>query len=649
MRLMPGAGDGAGANLAKPVEPVVLPNAKKSSPQKAGDVRLQAGKALSSRVLVGSVVILLGVLALAGVFTVALARNAAEVALKSRGQATARAVAAAVEPLVQGDQITELRRLVTDVTEHADGLEVSVTLPDGSVLAHSDPSRINVRQLPATWSAAMPEGGSDGDSVTEALTIKRRGPLLVNVHLPGHSASAELVQSLSILLISSGLVGVTLLVLVLRGVNKPLRSLALISQALREVHSCKGDLGLLRMDERFGPEAVAFNELLTAAAGRRDNDAQVAPAAPVDVESTSADGTKEHSSDLEQAVNIIPTGIIILDRAGVVKRANNMGAILAGSTVAEITGQTLSQILSDEPILELLLSLREGRMTRRTIEVRRQTAVGEAVLRVQCRGLRKDDAGAALITLEDITQQRVADASRGLFVAQATHELRTPLTNMRLALETVMEDEAELPPAMAPHLNMLSGEVRRLERIVGEMLAVSEIEAGSIKLARGSIQIERLLAEIEADHRPHAVEHGLTLTFSLPPKYPQVFGDRDKLGQALQNLVGNAIKYTPTGGSVTVTICESADGKQLQFMVADTGFGISTEDQAKLFSRFGRGSDPRVAKIVGTGLGLALSREIARLHGGDITIQSELNKGSTFTLGIPLGRPEQKGELKAAA
>ncbi|MBC8108144.1 MAG: ATP-binding protein, partial [Anaerolineae bacterium] len=103
---------------------------------------------------------------------------------------------------------------------------------------------------------------------------------------------------------------------------------------------------------------------------------------------------------------------------------------------------------------------------------------------------------------------------------------------------------------------------------------------------------------------------------------------------ALHNLVGNALKYTPTGGTVTVDVV--ADGKQLSFAVRDSGIGISAEDAERIFERFYRAKDPRVEKVTGTGLGLTLAREVVRLHGGEITVDSELNKGSTFTLTLPV-------------
>jgi two-component system sensor histidine kinase VicK len=124
------------------------------------------------------------------------------------------------------------------------------------------------------------------------------------------------------------------------------------------------------------------------------------------------------------------------------------------------------------------------------------------------------------------------------------------------------------------------------------------------------------------------------LEFSLPPKLPVIKGDRDKIRLALHNLLGNALKYTAAAGHVK--LAAKIDPGRLVVAVTDTGIGMSEEDCQHVFEKFYRAKDPRVAKITGSGLGLAIAREVIRLHGGDITVESELNKGSTFTLVLPM-------------
>jgi signal transduction histidine kinase len=270
---------------------------------------------------------------------------------------------------------------------------------------------------------------------------------------------------------------------------------------------------------------------------------------------------------------------------------------------------------------------------RSSVEVERRGESGDrTVLRMSVRPMRAEPAGA-MVVIEDVTQQRVADESRNAFVAQATHELRTPLTNIRLYTET-MVDEPDDAAVRAKCLNVINTESRRLERIVGDMLSVSEIEAGALKLRSAEVRLEALFEELEADYKAQASDKEIALKFDLPPKMPLLEGDRDKLMLALHNLVGNALKYTPTGGKVTVRVLD--EGAALRVDVADTGIGIKPEEHELVFERFYRAKDKRINGITGSGIGLALARQVARLHGGDVTLSSELDKGSTFTLRVPL-------------
>jgi signal transduction histidine kinase len=270
-----------------------------------------------------------------------------------------------------------------------------------------------------------------------------------------------------------------------------------------------------------------------------------------------------------------------------------------------------------------------------------------ATLRLTARPGRAERAGGLTVVIEDVTQQRMAEQSRKVFVDQATHELRTPLTNIRLYTEQAIEDGDKDPTALAQALNVISSETRRLERIVQDMLSVSEIEAGSLALRRDDVRLDELFTELNQDYRRQAGEKQIVLTFDLPPKLPVLNADRDKLLLALHNLIGNALKYTPQGGSVTVRV-SADDAGGVRVDVSDTGIGISEEDQARVFERFYRAKDKRIAHVTGTGIGLTLARDVIRLHGGDIGVESELNKGSTFTLTLP-GSADTSSNGKRAA
>jgi len=218
-----------------------------------------------------------------------------------------------------------------------------------------------------------------------------------------------------------------------------------------------------------------------------------------------------------------------------------------------------------------------------------------------------------------------------------THELRTPLTNIRLCVESLIEEPDGETAARSRTLNMINTESRRLERIVGDMLSVSEIEAGTMKLAQDDLRLDTMFEELEHNFRSPAAARNISLTFVLPPKLPVILADRDKIVLALSNLIGNAIKYTPEGGKVSVTA--ASDDGSLSVAVTDTGMGIPAEEHELIFERFYRSKDTRIESITGTGLGLTLARQVVRLHGGDITVTSAVNKGTTMTLTLPSKAP----------
>jgi signal transduction histidine kinase len=169
---------------------------------------------------------------------------------------------------------------------------------------------------------------------------------------------------------------------------------------------------------------------------------------------------------------------------------------------------------------------------------------------------------------------------------------------------------------------------------VGDILSITEIEAGTLTVRKDDVRLEEIFPELQADYAAQATDRSVQLAFRLPPKLPVIKGDREKIRVALHNLIGNALKYTPGGGQVSVAV--TANDGHLRVEVSDTGIGMSDEDRAHVFEKFYRAKDARVAKITGSGLGLAIAREVVRMHGGDITVESELNRGSTFTLVLPI-------------
>lgn len=433
-----------------------------------------------------------------------------------------------------------------------------------------------------------------------------------------------------------GASAMVLIVLLYRKLRSKLRATLAVRDAL--MATFPGSNGAasgqaLPVSPTLGPEAVAWNVLVS----ERD---QVRRDALAERAREALGRRRQARGDLDAACDAMSQGLLLFDDQGQIKYANGAAATFLQADREKLINVNVGDAIKIDAVTAAVREVVSGTSRRRSvIDVDRKDEAGGAnapfgVLRFSIRPVRREDSASAMVVIEDITQQKAAEQARHAFVAQATHELRTPLTNIRLYVETAIEDGESDPALRVKALNVINSESRRLERIVGEMLSVAEIEAGAFKLKTDDVRLEQLFEGIKQDYQQQAQEKRVALTFIMPPKLPVIQADREKVSVALHNLVGNALKYTLPGGSVTLRV--DADEKHLTVSVADTGIGISEDDCQKIFDRFYRARDGRVDKITGTGLGLTIAREVARLHGGDITVESLLNRGSTFTLALPM-------------
>jgi signal transduction histidine kinase len=385
------------------------------------------------------------------------------------------------------------------------------------------------------------------------------------------------------------------------------------------------DVDALTITDESGPETRGWNRLLTEYHQVRRG--QILGQARESLQQRRA-GT----SELEGVCDAISEGLLLIDEHREVRFANGAAAVYLDTERDKLLGSSLQEFLEEPEVIEAVEAVVAGRGSPRMgIEVRRGDQGG--VLHFSVRPVRREDAAAAMVLIEDVTQKKVADDARNSFLAQATHELRAPLTNIRLYVETAIDEGQEDRALQGKCLNVINEEARRLERVVNDVLSVSEIEAGSFCIKNDDVPIDQLLKELQDHYQPQAQQKGITLSFDLPPKLPVLIGDRDKILVALHNLIGNALKYTEAGGEITLR-CEWGAGT-FRVEVADTGIGMSEEDARKIFDKFYRAKDERISKITGSGLGLSLAREVIRLHGGDIAVESRLNEGSRFSLTLP--------------
>jgi len=529
-----------------------------------------------------------------------------------------------VKRTLADNDLAGLRRLVSDATTNLKISRLTVRI-GGGIIADTSPAHVNIAKLPEHWSA--PEASED-DALADThsqftFVVPNRGAGIIEL------AAVPSVPSLYSRSGASALVcavGLCLLVLIYRRSRRGLAAMETVASALDSMARGESSAAALEVDQRLGVIATAWNKLMTEVEDLRRR----AKAAAVPASGNRRGG----SGGLEAACDAMSQGLILVDDKLSVRFCNGAASTFLKRDRAAIAGSPAADLVEDSKFKEAIAATADGKLRRPvTVELEEPGESG-GVLRFCVRPVRRGDVDSAMILIEDITQQRTAEKSRNQFINQVTHELRTPLTNIRLYVETAIEDGDTDPGIRANCLNVINQESRRLERIVSEMLSVAEIEAGSTVVRRDDVYFDQLVKELEHDYRAQADEKKISLQFNVSPKLPKLQADKDKLAIAVHNLLGNALKYTPEGGKVTVTV-DVRDG-QLAIDVADTGIGIDKKETDKIFDRFYRSQDPRIGKIVGTGLGLTLAREVMRLHGGDITVESVLNRGSTFTATIPV-------------
>ncbi len=247
----------------------------------------------------------------------------------------------------------------------------------------------------------------------------------------------------------------------------------------------------------------------------------------------------------------------------------------------------------------------------------------------------------------DITTEVQADRAKSDFVSMVSHELRTPMTAVKAYVDLLlMGTPGPLNEQQRKFLKVVKANSERLIDLVSDLLDISRIEAGKVKLERQPVDMAELIDQVVMTIQPNAQEKHQRVRVVVPPALPKALGDPARLTQILTNLVGNAHKYTPEGGEITVYAYVRHG--MLHVAVQDTGIGISPENQRKVFERFYRVDDPGVRETTGTGLGLSIAALLVQMHGGQIWVESEVGEGSTFYFTVPLAEGEPDDDVGTA-
>ncbi len=410
---------------------------------------------------------------------------------------------------------------------------------------------------------------------------------------------------------------------VLRRFRSSGRPLARVGDSLEALaNQAEIDLVQLQLEDASSLLSQGWNRLIAEVSeARRELEA-------VQVQQQARETIDRYRSTwVTELLDHMPYGLLMVSDDLAITFANAKAERLLGQDREELLDCSITEVFDGS--LESLKSLGAGTMER---------TFGDESPRVPLRltAIKTEREGQIAVFLQDVSHQMEIERARDQFLYHVTHELRTPLTNIRAYAETLSEGVLQDRDSLRECYNVIISETERLGRLVEDILSVSQLEAGSARLEVDDVQTARLVRQVVEDMQAAADEKNIELILSLPSKVPTLRGDKERLAVVLTNLIGNAIKYTPSGGQVEVTCVE--DGARLQIAVRDTGIGIDREEQAKVFNKFYRSTDEKVAKLPGTGLGLAIARETIRSHGGTIELESEPNKGSTFIVSVPVGK-----------
>jgi two-component system phosphate regulon sensor histidine kinase PhoR len=242
----------------------------------------------------------------------------------------------------------------------------------------------------------------------------------------------------------------------------------------------------------------------------------------------------------------------------------------------------------------------------------------------------------AVVVVHDTTEVRLAERMRQDFVANASHELKTPLAVIKSNVEALIDGAAEDPDARAAFLDQVAREADRLADLIKDMLSLSKIESGSLTLAPQPVPLGRAITDCVERHHSRADAKTLTMVEKPPSDVPgevTAWADPDALRQVMDNLVDNAIKYTPNGGRITVRWGATAD--TVSFEVEDTGVGIPDADVNRVFERFYRVDKARGREAGSTGLGLSIVKHLVQAMRGQVRVNSKIGKGTTFRVTLP--------------
>lgn len=356
--------------------------------------------------------------------------------------------------------------------------------------------------------------------------------------------------------------------------------------------------------------------------------------------------SEAEKNKMEIILGSIGDGVFVVDNQEKIIVFNKTAEQISGFTASDVLGKSYRNVMKF--IIEKNININDD-FIKKTLESGELQSMSDHTVLYKKDGKKIPiaDSAAPLVSKEgkivgcvvvfrDVTREREIDQMKSEFVSVASHQLRTPLTSIKWLLEMMLEgDVGKITKKQEKHLKDVFASNERMIVLVNDLLNVSRIEAGKIKIEPKEVQIEDILTEIAETLKPMAQKKNITMVCHHPkPKLPKLFIDPERISEAFKNVISNAIKYTKDGGKIELS-CKQKD-QVAEFAVKDNGVGIPKDQQKRIYEKFFRADNIIRMQTEGTGLGLYITKSIIESSGGKMRFESEEGKGTTFYLTLPI-------------
>jgi two-component system, OmpR family, phosphate regulon sensor histidine kinase PhoR len=336
----------------------------------------------------------------------------------------------------------------------------------------------------------------------------------------------------------------------------------------------------------------------------------------------------EEKNKLLTVISTIGDGVMMTDP---------QGKILLANPACESIFNFKQDSSIGKPFIEVILNYEIDRLLKKCLSSNKSQnsqldILGGKFLHVIIVPINIKNLSGALLLFQDLTELRNLQTIRREFVGNVSHELRTPLAGIKAIVETLQDGAINDKDIALDFLGKVNDEVDSLTQMVNELIELSRIETGKVKLNLQPLDLNSLISEAAARITPQAERKQISIITELKDDLPKTQAESERIQEVLSNILHNAIKFTPAGGEIRVKTFSSSNSVTVE--IKDTGIGISADDLPHIFERFFKADKSR--SNPGSGLGLAIARHIIKAHGGDIWVKSQEGKGSTFGFSLPL-------------